>query len=205
GGRARAEPESDRLQDAHDPRPAAGRVDPRRAPEPGRAVRREGRRRAAEHRAPGGRRERGGGGRRRPRDDAADHRREGRARALRRSDAVTLRTALLLLPSRPARALAALAARAEELGYDDLWLADERFFRDVYACLATCALATRRIRLATGVTDPYSGHPGRTPAGGGRPGGGPRGRRRDHARRRRRAAGALLPRDRRRGRATRWA
>src|SRR5207247_25743 len=82
-------PVSDRQQDAHDPRPAAGRVDPRRAPEPGRAVRREGRRRAAEHRAPGGRRERGGGGRRRPRDDAADHRREGRARALRRSDAVT--------------------------------------------------------------------------------------------------------------------
>ena len=72
---------------------------------------------------------------------------------------MTLRTALLLLPSRPARALAALAARAEELGYDDLWLADERFFRDVYACLATCALATRRIRLATGVTDPYSRHP----------------------------------------------
>jgi len=75
---------------------------------------------------------------------------------------VTLRTALLLLPSRPARALAALAARAEELGYDDLWLADERFFRDVYACLATCALATRRIRLATGVTDPYSRHPALT-------------------------------------------
>ncbi|PYM42254.1 MAG: hypothetical protein DME12_08310 [Candidatus Rokuibacteriota bacterium] len=75
---------------------------------------------------------------------------------------MTLRTALLLLPSRPARALAALAARAEELGYDDLWLADERFFRDVYACLATCALATRRIRLATGVTDPYSRHPALT-------------------------------------------
>ena len=193
---------------------------------------------------------------------------------------MTLRTALLLLPSRPARALAALAARAEELGYDDLWLADERFFRDVYACLATCALATRRIRLATGVTDPYSRHPAltamalatldelsggravlgigagvsgfrelgvdasrsavaireavelirrllagdtvtakgeviafheggpdlrRIPARGGLPGGGTRGRRRDHARLRRRAAGALLPRDRRRGRATRWA
>lgn len=73
-----------------------------------------------------------------------------------------LATGLLLLPSRPARELAALGARAEALGYDDLWLADERFFRDVYACLAACALATRRIRLATGVTDPYSRHPALT-------------------------------------------
>ena len=75
---------------------------------------------------------------------------------------MSLRTGLLLLPSRPPRELAALAARAEALGYDDLWLADERFFRDVYACLAACALATRRIRLATGVTDPYSRHPALT-------------------------------------------
>jgi 5,10-methylenetetrahydromethanopterin reductase len=75
---------------------------------------------------------------------------------------VRLATGLLLLPSRPARELAALAARAEGLGYDDLWLADERFFREVYACLAACALATRRIRLATGVTDPYSRHPALT-------------------------------------------
>ena len=73
-----------------------------------------------------------------------------------------MRTGLLLLPSRPARELAVLAARAEALGYDGLWLADERFFRDVYACLATCALATSRIRLATGVTDPYSRHPALT-------------------------------------------
>ncbi len=73
-----------------------------------------------------------------------------------------LATGLLLLPSRPARELATLAARAETLGYDDLWVADERFFRDVYACLAACALATRRIRLATGVTDPYSRHPALT-------------------------------------------
>jgi len=75
---------------------------------------------------------------------------------------VSLTTGLLLLPSRPPRELAALAARAEALGYDDLWLADERFFRDVYSCLAACALATRRIRLATGVTDPYSRHPALT-------------------------------------------
>ena len=73
-----------------------------------------------------------------------------------------LTTGLLLLPARPARELATLAQRAEALGYDDLWLADERFFRDVYTCLAACALPTSRIRLATGVTDPYSRHPALT-------------------------------------------
>jgi alkanesulfonate monooxygenase SsuD/methylene tetrahydromethanopterin reductase-like flavin-dependent oxidoreductase (luciferase family) len=38
--------------------------------------------------------------------------------------------------------LAALAALAEGTGYDDFWLADERFFREVYACLTLCALRT---------------------------------------------------------------
>lgn len=73
-----------------------------------------------------------------------------------------LRTGLLLLPNRPARELATLAQTAEALGYDDLWLADERFFREVYACLACCALATSRIRVGPGVTDPYSRHPALT-------------------------------------------
>jgi 5,10-methylenetetrahydromethanopterin reductase len=75
---------------------------------------------------------------------------------------MTLRTGLLLLPSRPALALAELAERAEGLGYDDLWVADERFFREAYGCLALCAARTRRIRLGPGVTDPYSRHPALT-------------------------------------------
>lgn len=75
---------------------------------------------------------------------------------------MTLRTGLLLLPSRPAHAVAELAARAEALGYDDLWLADERFFREVYSLLALAAARTSRIRLGPGVTDPYSRHPALT-------------------------------------------
>lgn len=75
---------------------------------------------------------------------------------------MSLRTGLLLLPARPARELAALAERAEALGYDDLWLADERFFREVYSCLALCARQTRRLRLGPCVTDPYSRHPALT-------------------------------------------
>jgi 5,10-methylenetetrahydromethanopterin reductase len=75
---------------------------------------------------------------------------------------VSLRTGLLLLPSRPSSDLVALAERAEALGYDDLWLADERFFREVYASLALVALHTRRLRLGPCVTDPYSRHPALT-------------------------------------------
>jgi 5,10-methylenetetrahydromethanopterin reductase len=75
---------------------------------------------------------------------------------------VTLPTGLLILPSRPAHELADLAARAEALGYDDFWVADERFFREVYAVLALAATRTTRIRLGPGVTDPYSRHPALT-------------------------------------------
>jgi 5,10-methylenetetrahydromethanopterin reductase len=75
---------------------------------------------------------------------------------------VTLRTGLLLLPARPVAEMAALVARAEALGYDDVWLADERFFREVYATLAAFAARTTRVRLGPCVTDPYSRHPALT-------------------------------------------
>jgi 5,10-methylenetetrahydromethanopterin reductase len=75
---------------------------------------------------------------------------------------MTLRTGLLMLPTFPPARLASLAELAESAGYDDFWLADERFFREVYACLTLCALRTRRIRLGPCVTDPYSRHPALT-------------------------------------------
>ncbi len=73
-----------------------------------------------------------------------------------------LTTGLLLLPTHPADQLVDLARRAERLGYDYLWLADERFFRDVYGSLTLCALRTERIKLGPCVTDPYSRHPALT-------------------------------------------
>src|SRR5262249_29594655 len=75
---------------------------------------------------------------------------------------MNLRTGLLILPSRPVRELAALAARAEELGYDDVWLADERFFREVYAGRPAAARAPARVRLGPCATDPSSRHPALT-------------------------------------------
>jgi len=73
-----------------------------------------------------------------------------------------VRTGLLLLPSRPVSELVELAVGAETLGYDDLWLADERFFREAYTVLGLIAVRTSRIRVGPGVTDPYSRHPALT-------------------------------------------
>src|SRR5437773_9685760 len=75
---------------------------------------------------------------------------------------MTLRTGLLILPTYEPARLAALAEVAEATGYDDFWIADERFFREVYACLTLCALRTRRVRLGPCVTDPYSRNPALT-------------------------------------------
>jgi 5,10-methylenetetrahydromethanopterin reductase len=73
-----------------------------------------------------------------------------------------LTTGLLLLPAHGPDRLVGIARLAERTGYDVLWVADERFFRDVYAVLTLCAQATERIRLGPGVTDPYSRHPALT-------------------------------------------
>jgi 5,10-methylenetetrahydromethanopterin reductase len=73
-----------------------------------------------------------------------------------------LTTGVLLLPIHPPNRLVALAQLAERRGYDFLWLADERFFREVYASLTLCALQTERIKLGPCVTDPYSRHPALT-------------------------------------------
>lgn len=69
---------------------------------------------------------------------------------------------LLLLPHDPPARLIELARLAERSGYDNLWLADERFFREVYASLTACALHTERLELGPCVTDPYSRHPALT-------------------------------------------
>src|SRR5437870_7334373 len=45
---------------------------------------------------------------------------------------------------------------------DCLWVTDERFQRDVWVNLGMLATATRRLRLATCVTDPFIRHPALT-------------------------------------------
>jgi len=71
-------------------------------------------------------------------------------------------TGVLLMGDLPAKELASLARKVEDWGYDYIWLADERFFREVYSSLTLCALNTTKIRLGVCVTDPYSRHPALT-------------------------------------------
>ncbi|MFZ0216807.1 MAG: LLM class flavin-dependent oxidoreductase [Candidatus Dormiibacterota bacterium] len=66
---------------------------------------------------------------------------------------------LLLLPDRPVRDLVVEARHAEALGFGTVWVADEKFYRDPWVVLSATALATSRIRLGTGVTEPYARHP----------------------------------------------
>jgi 5,10-methylenetetrahydromethanopterin reductase len=73
-----------------------------------------------------------------------------------------VKAGLLLLPHDPPARLVETAQLAEAAGYDHFWLADERFFREVYSSLALVAHHTARITLGTCVTDPYSRHPALT-------------------------------------------
>lgn len=57
-----------------------------------------------------------------------------------------------------------LVQEAEALGYDTLWYADERFYRETYTGLAACATVTSKILLGPAVTDPYTRHPAITAA-----------------------------------------
>ncbi len=63
------------------------------------------------------------------------------------------------LPQYPLGDWRTLAPRIEQLGFDALWIPDERFYRDVVATLATIASMTSQIDIGTSVTDPYIRHP----------------------------------------------
>jgi 5,10-methylenetetrahydromethanopterin reductase len=56
-----------------------------------------------------------------------------------------VRAGLLLLAHDPPDRFAVVARLAECAEYDHLWLADERFFREVYGSLTMAALHTSRI------------------------------------------------------------
>lgn len=48
---------------------------------------------------------------------------------------------------------------AEGKGYDSVWIAEHYLFRDAFSTLAAIALQTKRMKLATGVVNPYTRHP----------------------------------------------
>ncbi len=73
-----------------------------------------------------------------------------------------MKAGLLLLPHDPPARLVELAALAEGVGYDHFWLADERFFREVYGSLTLAAHHTSRITVGAGA--PSSGSAPASPA-----------------------------------------
>jgi 5,10-methylenetetrahydromethanopterin reductase len=70
-----------------------------------------------------------------------------------------LRIGVASLIEHPIAQLAERAATLEGLGYDDIWVPDERLLRNVYISLAAVAGATSRVGLGTAVTNPYTRHP----------------------------------------------
>lgn len=66
---------------------------------------------------------------------------------------------LLLLGEHEPDQLLRFGQLAERAGFQDLWFADEKFFRDPFVSLTYLAQHTQRIRLGTCVTDPFTRHP----------------------------------------------
>ena len=60
--------------------------------------------------------------------------------------------------------IADLSQRIEGYGLDQIWVADERFYRDVFVNMTLVASHTRRVRIGALVTDPYIRHPAVTAA-----------------------------------------
>jgi 5,10-methylenetetrahydromethanopterin reductase len=60
------------------------------------------------------------------------------------------------VPADPVLKLAHYTKLAEENGFDNVWITDHYNNRDVYTTLAVLAMNTNRIKLGTGVTNPYT-------------------------------------------------
>jgi 5,10-methylenetetrahydromethanopterin reductase len=73
-----------------------------------------------------------------------------------------LRLGIGVLQRFPPDELVQLVEWCEQLGYSQLWYANEKFYRDPWIGLTLAALHTRTMRLGTFVADPYTVHPALT-------------------------------------------
>ncbi len=65
-----------------------------------------------------------------------------------------------MLPNFPSQQCLDMGVKAEQLGFDGVWLADSHsVFRDAYALLAALALKTTTLKLGTAVTHTVTRHP----------------------------------------------
>jgi 5,10-methylenetetrahydromethanopterin reductase len=65
----------------------------------------------------------------------------------------------------PVQEMTKIACEAEDLGFEKCWVYDEGLItRDPYLTLAAIAASTTTMQLGTGITNPYTRHPGVTAA-----------------------------------------
>jgi len=69
---------------------------------------------------------------------------------------------IALMPEFELQHFAKLARHVEKLGYSNLWVPDERFWRDMTVCMSKAILATETIKIGSSVTDPFVRHPALT-------------------------------------------
>ena len=70
-----------------------------------------------------------------------------------------------LMPTAKIETIVELAQLSEKLGYRRCWVYDEGLHtRDVFVTLTAIAIATEKIFLGPGITNPYVRHPGITAA-----------------------------------------
>ena len=66
------------------------------------------------------------------------------------------------VPADPALKIGYLSKLAEEAGFETIWITDHYNNRDVWSTLAVLSLLTSRVKLGTGVTNPYTRNVGIT-------------------------------------------
>lgn len=73
---------------------------------------------------------------------------------------------LALWGTEPVRTIVGYAQLAEQVGFESVWLVDTQMIcRELYVTLAACAVGTKDLKLASGVTVPVTRHPSVTAAG----------------------------------------
>jgi 5,10-methylenetetrahydromethanopterin reductase len=60
------------------------------------------------------------------------------------------------------RDLANHVEEVEDLGYEQLWVSNEKFFHDMYVMATVAAEHTSKVKIGTFVADPYTHHPALT-------------------------------------------
>ncbi|RLF13310.1 MAG: 5,10-methylenetetrahydromethanopterin reductase [Thermoprotei archaeon] len=77
---------------------------------------------------------------------------------------MALKFGIEFVPATSVDSLVSSIVQAENVGFDYVWVTDHYANRCVYIALAVAALNTKRVKLGTGVTNPYHIHPAWTTA-----------------------------------------